>query len=81
MRVQRFDARIAAGPRGHALIVVPFDPDEEWVFEVAASAGKSRNSPFSGWTLKGRAKAVIVRGGVVFAGEPVGETTALSVAQ
>ncbi|MGD0378304.1 MAG: YdeI/OmpD-associated family protein [Streptosporangiaceae bacterium] len=30
MRVQRFDARIAAGPRGHALIVVPFDPDEEW---------------------------------------------------
>jgi hypothetical protein len=30
MRVQRFDVRIAAGPRGHALIVVPFDPDTEW---------------------------------------------------
>ena len=30
MRVQRFDVRIAAGPRGHALIVVPFDPDAEW---------------------------------------------------
>jgi hypothetical protein len=30
MRFQRFDARIAAGPRGHALIVVPFDPDAEW---------------------------------------------------
>ncbi len=30
MRVQRFDARIAAGPRDHALIVVPFDPDAEW---------------------------------------------------
>jgi len=30
MRVQRFDVRIAAGPRGHALIVVPFDPDREW---------------------------------------------------
>ena len=30
MRVQRFDDRIAAGPRGHALIVVPFDPDAEW---------------------------------------------------
>jgi len=28
-RVQRFDVRIAAGPRGHALIVVPFDPDAE----------------------------------------------------
>ena len=30
MRVQRFDARIAAGARGHALIVVPFDPDAAW---------------------------------------------------
>jgi hypothetical protein len=30
MRVQRFDARIAADPRGHALILVPFDPDAEW---------------------------------------------------
>ena len=30
MRVQRFDVRIAAGLRGHALIVVPFDPDAEW---------------------------------------------------
>jgi Bacteriocin-protection, YdeI or OmpD-Associated/Domain of unknown function (DUF1905) len=30
MRVQRFEARIAAGPRGHALIVMPFDPDAEW---------------------------------------------------
>jgi len=30
MRVQRFDVRIAAGPRGHALLVVPFDPDAEW---------------------------------------------------
>jgi Bacteriocin-protection, YdeI or OmpD-Associated/Domain of unknown function (DUF1905) len=30
MRVQRFDVRVSAGPRGHALIVVPFDPDGEW---------------------------------------------------
>jgi hypothetical protein len=30
LRVQRFDARIAADPRGHALILVPFDPDAEW---------------------------------------------------
>src|ERR1700760_1908990 len=30
MVVRRFDVRIAAGPRGHALIVVPFDPDVEW---------------------------------------------------
>jgi hypothetical protein len=30
MRVQRFDVQIAAGPRGQALIVVPFDADAEW---------------------------------------------------
>src|SRR6516165_1260133 len=30
MVVQRFEVRIAADPRGHALIVVPFDPDAEW---------------------------------------------------
>ena len=30
MRVQRFDARIAADPRGRAVITVPFDPDEAW---------------------------------------------------
>lgn len=30
MRVQRFSARVSAGPRGSAVIAVPFDPDEVW---------------------------------------------------
>src|SRR5258706_13104738 len=30
MRVKRFGARIAADPLGHAVIAVPFDPDEAW---------------------------------------------------
>jgi hypothetical protein len=30
MRVQRFSVRIAMDPRGHAVIAVPFDPDEAW---------------------------------------------------
>src|SRR5712664_1227845 len=30
MRAKRFGARIAADPRGHAVIAVPFDPDEAW---------------------------------------------------
>ena len=30
MRVQRFSARVAAGPRGSVVIVIPFDPDEAW---------------------------------------------------
>jgi hypothetical protein len=30
MSVQRFSAHLAAGPRGRAVIAVPFDPDEAW---------------------------------------------------
>jgi dihydroorotase len=45
--------------------VTVFDPDAEWVFRREDSASKSRNNPFSGWRLKGRAVATIV------AGEPV----------
>ena len=30
MDVQRFGARVAAGPRGHGVIAIPFDPDELW---------------------------------------------------
>ncbi len=30
MRVQRFSVRVAADRRGHAVIAVPFDPDQAW---------------------------------------------------
>ena len=30
MCAKRFHARISADPRGHAVITVPFDPDEVW---------------------------------------------------
>jgi dihydroorotase len=46
--------------------VTVFDPDREWVFERAAMASKSANSPFYGWKLKGRAVATIVGGKVVW---------------
>ena len=42
--------------------VTVFDPDREWVFDKAASASKSRNSPFHGWPLRGKAVATIVGG-------------------
>jgi dihydroorotase len=42
--------------------VTILDPDREWVFERAATASKSANSPFFGWKLKGRAVATIVGG-------------------
>jgi len=42
--------------------VTVFDPDCEWVFKREDSASKSRNTPFLGWKLKGRAVATIVAG-------------------
>jgi dihydroorotase len=50
--------------------VTVFDPDREWIFERAATASKSSNSPFFGWKLKGRAVATIVGGKKVFIEQP-----------
>jgi dihydroorotase len=46
--------------------VTVFDPGQEWIYDRAQSASKSRNSPFLGWRLKGRAVAAIVAGEVVW---------------
>jgi dihydroorotase len=53
--------------------VTVFDPNEEWIFRAEDSASKSKNSPFSGWKLKGRAVATIVAGKIVWSeqNEPV----------
>ena len=42
------------------------DPDRPWVFDRDRSASKSRNTPFHGWPLKGKAVATIVAGNVVW---------------
>ncbi len=42
------------------------DPEREWTYDVAQSASKSRNSPFHGWKLRGRALATIVKGEIVW---------------
>ncbi len=42
--------------------VTVFDPGQEWVFEREHSLSKSKNSPFFGWKLKGKAIATIVAG-------------------
>ena len=46
--------------------VTIFNPDREWVFEAGSSASKSKNSPFFGWTMKGKALATIVAGKIVW---------------
>jgi len=47
--------------------VTVFDPDCEWIFRREDSASKSKNSPFFGWKLKGKAAATIVAGKLVWA--------------
>jgi dihydroorotase len=42
--------------------VTVFDSGEEWIFRADESASKSKNSPFNGWKLKGKAVATIVGG-------------------
>ncbi len=42
-----------------------FDPEEEWVVNPDAFASKSRNTPFGGWTVKGRVKYTIIDGNIV----------------
>jgi dihydroorotase len=51
---------------GNAADVTVFDPGREWVYRVAESRSKSRNSPFDGWKLKGCVTATIVAGEVVY---------------
>jgi len=42
------------------------DPDLEWTYELLKSESKSRNSPFDGWELKGRAVTTMVDGEIVW---------------
>jgi dihydroorotase len=56
--------------------VTVFDPDREWIYQRKDSASKSRNSPFDGWRMKGRAVMTIVRGKIVWR-----EETALATVQ
>jgi dihydroorotase len=46
--------------------VTIFDLNEEWIFWAEESASKSKNSPFSGWKLKGKAVATIVAGKLIW---------------
>ncbi len=46
--------------------VTVFDPNTEWVFDVNLSPSKSSNTPFNGWTLKGRPTFTIVKGEIAW---------------
>src|SRR5438270_579142 len=46
---------------GRAADVTLIDPDLEWTVDASRFASMSRNTPFDGWKLKGRAVRTIVR--------------------
>jgi dihydroorotase len=49
--------------------VTIFDPNHSWRFARGGTASKSRNSPFDGWPLKGKAMATVVGGKIVWQDE------------
>lgn len=51
---------------GAAADVTLIDPGLEWTVEPEKSASRSRNTPFGGWQLKGRAVRTIVGGRTVW---------------
>jgi dihydroorotase len=55
--------------RGQHADVTIFDPKKRWTFEVSKSRSLSRNSPFDGRQLMGKAVATIVGGRIVYRAE------------
>jgi dihydroorotase len=51
---------------GRAADVTLIDPELEWTFDAKASQSMSRNTPFDGWKMKGRAVRTIVGGKTVW---------------
>jgi dihydroorotase len=51
---------------GRAADVTLIDPELEWTVDAAAFQSMSRNTPFDGWKLKGRAVRTIVNGKTVW---------------
>jgi len=51
---------------GSAADVVIFDPAKQWVFNASKSKSKSKNTPFDGWTLQGKAVVTISEARLVF---------------
>ncbi|NLX98921.1 MAG: dihydroorotase [Rhodopirellula sp.] len=46
--------------------VTVIDPDVQWTVDPAQFCSKSRNTPYTGWVLRGRATTVIVGGRIKF---------------
>jgi len=70
-RLSTNPARILKRPGGSLAVgapadVVVLDPERIWIYDPAKGYSKSRNSPWAGQTLTGRAIATVVRGRLVY---------------
>ena len=64
-RIFNLQQRGTLAENAHADVTI-LDPACEWVFDVASSKSKSRNTPFHGRSMTGAAVATIVGGRVVY---------------
>ena len=64
-RIFNLQHRGTLAENAHADVTI-LDPACEWVFDVASSKSKSRNTPFHGRSMTGAAVATIVGGRVVY---------------
>jgi len=46
--------------------VILVDPKAQWEVDPTRFRSKGRNTPFAGWTVKGRVLTTLVRGRVVY---------------
>jgi dihydroorotase len=46
--------------------IVVFDPNASWIVDPSRFASKGKNTPFSGWRLKGKVKMTIFKGRIVW---------------
>lgn len=46
--------------------VVVFDPDAEWTVDPSTFVSKGKNTPFSGWNLKGKVVSTISKGRIIW---------------
>jgi dihydroorotase len=51
---------------GSVADVTVLDPDAEWTIDPNQFRSKSRNCPFAGWKVRGRAQAVVLAGAVKY---------------
>lgn len=62
-RLLGMESRLEAGRPADITII---DPDAGWIVKAADFQSKSRNTPFEGWQLPGRAVMTLVGGRIVF---------------